>query len=134
MAPLASPRSVHFSAFMRCVMAVGLVLAMLLQTAKPLLGTMSAPTARMQYGARQVSHWQAQGADDAGWASLEDWEEELEEDWGTDLQSSSQKLCSIHGPLLLRSNLKRTNLVLGSLRRPLYELYCQRNLHLFSIA
>jgi hypothetical protein len=134
MAQPSNSQFVRFSAFMRCAMAVGLVLAMLLQTAKPLWVTKSAPTARMQYGALHASHWQAQGADEAGWASLEDWEEELEEDWGTDLQISSQRLRSIHGPSLFRSNQKRTNLVLGSLRRPLYELYCQRNIHLLSIA
>jgi hypothetical protein len=134
MAQPSNTQSVRFSNYMRCAMAVGLVLAMLLQTAKPLLDTRSAPTARMQYGALHASHWQAQGADEAGWASLEDWEEELEEDWGTDLQTSSQKLGSIHGSSWFRSNQKRTNLVLGSLRRPLYELYCQRNIHLLSIA
>ena len=118
----------------RCMMAIGLMLAMLLQIVKPLWveSVVSAPILN-QY--LHAPHWQPADAEQASkWASLEEWEEEWEED--ISLQSACLIEATTKTPIAkgVDSNQKRSNLVLRSLGRPLYDLHCSRKTHLTFLA
>lgn len=115
-------------------MAIGLMLAMLLQIVKPLWveSVVSTPILN-QY--LHAPHWQPADAEQASkWASLEEWEEEWEED--ISLQSACLIEATTKTPIAkgVDSNQKRSNLVLRSLGRPLYDLHCSRKTHLTFLA